>query len=48
MEQHKHKNSFDLSNGGAGEVRKMFMTSQQQVPVNNTRPDVLLCLVNAS
>lgn len=36
MDQHKHKNSFDLSSGGAGEVRKKFMTSQQQVSVNNT------------
>jgi hypothetical protein len=36
IDQHKHKNSFDFSSGGAGEVRKMFMTSQQWVSVNNT------------
>jgi len=35
-DQHKHKNSFDLSSGGAGEVRKMFMTRQKWVSVNNT------------
>jgi len=36
-DQHKHKNSFDLSSGGAGEVRKMFMKSEQWVSVNNTQ-----------
>jgi len=35
-DQHKRKNSFDLSSGGAGEVRKMFMNSEQWVSVNNT------------
>jgi len=35
-DQHKHKNSFDLSSGGAREVRKVSMTGQKWVSVNKT------------